>query len=151
MNKHFGWIVSGAPLPQNAEATKCRDFFEQLLAEDFAAALAVCQKACDSGDAPSCAIVGEWLLMSKGNESADRPLGLSLLKRACQSGSDRVACLILGERLDRGERISVDAAGARAAWKMGCDQGEELSCAALQGRRVQMERTLIYRDPSASE
>jgi hypothetical protein len=141
INLHFGWY-SEAGEAATALGTACRNASQALLAENFAPSLQVCLAACDE-DAASCVIAAGWLMDSIGNEAEDRDRALELYERACASTRDPMGCFILGEQLDRGEHVAHDPKLARAAWRRGCAQGEPLSCAALEGNRLEVTKRVI--------
>ena len=145
---HLNWYDNEAKPASDRDGASCRKPRESMDASEFPARLRTCIAGCDAGDPPSCVIAALWLLNTAGDEAADRARGLEFLERACASNQDPLGCFILGEELDRGERVAKhDPESARAAWRRGCDQHEQSSCAALRGERMTVEEREIYRAP----
>jgi TPR repeat protein len=145
---HFAWSDTEAKPATDRVGRRCREGSGSFLANEFPDRLRTCIAGCNGGDAPSCVIAALWLLNTAGDEAADRPRALEFLQRACASQDDPLGCFILGEELDRGANVARhDPDRARAAWRTGCEQHEDNSCAALRGERVWVERREIYRAP----
>ena len=144
---HFKWLDTAAP-PKTELGKACRTGSMSMLADELEAKLRGCLAACTGGDPPSCVIAAAWLLEATGNDAADRPHALALLERACASHDDPLACFFLGEHLDRGAHVAPhDPVRAQAAWRAGCDQHEDNSCAALRGERLEIDQRVIYEAP----
>jgi hypothetical protein len=87
------------------------------------------QRACDGGDARSCAALGAMFEAGKG-APLDKARALALYKQGCDGG-DPEGCASLGVMYEFGRFVGKDEARAMALYEQACDAGGAHGCTSL--------------------
>lgn len=128
--------------PRTQRAKQCRDFMGGLAAE-MQANHTICVQACDEGDMPSCAIAA--LGLDTGVMGTRDPRrAIALYEKACASREAPLSCAFLGSMFDDGVYVARDSRAAAGARERGCQQGDQMSCDALNGVRDMRKTVGLY-------
>ncbi len=109
----------------------------EVLEEDEPAALALYERACDLGDAPSCSWVGFAKMYGQLGSVRDLPASREALEAACgEDDADGWGCHLLGLQTLTGVGGPPDAARAEELLLRGCRRGWAPACEArLKARK----------------
>lgn len=125
-------IAAGAWLLTDYSLTKAMRHCESQIAHAATAApdLAPCEKACSSGSAKHCSLLGDAALAASPGEPRATKRAVEAYRKACDGG-DASGCGKLGALYERGAGIEKDDKAAAELYQKGCGLRDTHACAGL--------------------